>query len=93
MVDDAPKWKQLRTELRKHLFHCHGETKASDQPHPMETVEEMEELHEALHLDGYACPPHSHAAVEPGAYALGEIELTYGESFLVDVRKAVKGIE
>lgn len=49
-------WKTHRSELRSHIRHFHGEFPTDG----IKTVDKLEDVHEALHIDGYMCPPHSH---------------------------------
>jgi hypothetical protein len=76
--------KTYRTELVKHLYHMHGKfTISSEQP--LE-VEILEGIHEDMHLDKYACPPHKHETTEE-AFELGEIKLKYGPDYLQEIVK------
>lgn len=54
------------------------------------TVEQLEELHDLLHMDGYMCPPHEHDASED-LWTLGNVQLKYGEDYAKDLIAAVKG--
>lgn len=38
------------------------------------TLQELKDLHETMHIDDYALPPHSHPA--------GEVKLTLGEFYI-----------
>jgi hypothetical protein len=53
---------------------------------PLETLEKM---HEMMHKDGYACPPHEHK--NPGPYDLGKIKLTLGKGYIKMIRKVAGG--
>lgn len=54
-----------------HLFRMHG---FSSRPGLNMTLQELKDLHETMHIDDYALPPHSHPA--------GEVKLTLGEFYI-----------
>lgn len=78
--------KEFRTEMSRHLYHMHG---FSAQKGQKISLEQLEQLHELLHVDEYALPPHSHS--KAGAYEIGSIELTNGDNYILELVLAVRG--
>lgn len=79
----ATEHRQERKELMTHLFRMHG---FSSMPGLKLTLPELKELHERLHFDDYALPPHSHSAE-------GEIVLTLGKRYIEKRIEAIRASE
>lgn len=80
--------KSLRKALVQHLWHMHGEFgTASVGPHL--DLQTLEKVHDMMHTDGYACPPHEHKS--PGPYDLGKIKLTLGKKYIETIVKVAGG--
>lgn len=88
MPESAPNWKSLRQELRSHLQHFHGGVGIGVSP--ALKVEELEQLHETLHHDEYALPPHDHEEPEE-AYVVAPVKLKYGKKYTELVVRLARG--
>lgn len=79
--------KEYRKLLFQHLWHMHGEFRAIPGERSL-TIEELEKIHEMMHVDKYACPPHEHK--DKGPYDLGKIKLALGKGYIEMLRKEVR---
>lgn len=77
--------REFKRELTQHLWHRHGEFRNETNL----SLEHLEKLHQMLHTDNYACPPHEHK--DAGPYDLGRIKLTMGKGYLKMIRKVAGG--
>lgn len=75
--------REIRSALMRHLHQMHGcyQSQQGDRL----TLEQLEKVHEAMHMDDYACPPHSHRHG-----IVDNIKLTYGENYLRNVIEGIK---
>lgn len=80
---EVPSNREIRSALVKHLFHQHGEL--TMEPGNGMTLEALEQVHKAFHLDDYACPPHTHKHD-----IVQEVKLTYGEDYVKGVMSNAK---
>jgi 16S rRNA U516 pseudouridylate synthase RsuA-like enzyme len=76
--------REFRRNLMRHLHRMHGGYTAEQGDNLSD--EQLETLHDGFHLDGYACPPHSHVQEN-----LEDITLTFGEDYLATMKAAARG--
>ena len=88
MPESAQNWKAFRTELRRHLQQMHGGIGIGISP--ALSVEELEHLHDLLHMDDYCCPPHEHKDPE-NPWTLGKVKFKYGKDYAEEMIKVVRG--
>lgn len=60
------------------MYHMHGKFQTAQGMRL--SYENLLAIHEAMHLDGYMCPPHSHKKGE-----VAKVKLKYGENYLQEL--------
>jgi hypothetical protein len=75
-------WKDLRSELRSHLYQEHN--RFSTATYGRFSVEDLERIHEAFHIEGYGSQ-HGHDNAE--GYQLGDMIPKFTEK---DVKRMIK---
>lgn len=92
MARATPEEREYRRALISHMHQMHGAFNVHLVAVDGETyiaLETLEKMHQMMHTDGYACPPHEHK--NEGPYDLGKIKLKLGKGYLKMIRKVAGG--